>query len=115
MARAYYNRGVLLVKQLVLDDAAIKDFEEASKLQPGKCFVYYRLGQCYRQKGEAILASGILREGEKAVKEQENFGTRLRIFSSTQGGAGPRSDAELSPLEKAKKDLEKKLDATAEK
>ncbi|MGA2259359.1 MAG: tetratricopeptide repeat protein, partial [Thermoguttaceae bacterium] len=116
MASAYYNRGALLAKQpnLRFLDAAIKDFEEASKLQPENAMFYLRIGQCYEQKGDAILATAYLKKWREKTKEQENRNVPEDFRVKHRSAPDLQPDIDLEPLEKAKKDLEQKLDATAE-
>ncbi len=119
MVKAYYNRGVLFAKRLQLD-AAISDFVEGSKLQPNNPLYDVRLGQCYQQKGDMISATRYYRSHEEKIKkarqDQESFlnDTTDFIFKPKKA-AELEPDVDSDPLDKAKKDLEKKLDATAEK
>ena len=53
MFRAYFNRGVLFFNNHHVD-AAIKDFEEAERLQPDASEIDNRLYQCYAQKADRI-------------------------------------------------------------
>jgi len=119
MAKAYYNRGVLFAKQLRLD-AAIKDFEDGSKLQPNNPLYDVRLRQIYQQKDDKILANQYYRSSkvkiDKARQDQESMLTEATDFTfKPKKAAELQPDTDLEPLDKAKKDLEKKLDATAER
>lgn len=132
-ARAYYNRGVLDYKQFQLHaklnnlekagkllNAAITDFEEASKLQPKNAWPILRLGQCFAAKGDAILSNKYMKVWQErqatARQEQESFLDSFDFMVKRKPEPEPelRPDSDLEPLEKAKMDLEKKLDATAE-
>ena len=111
MARAYYNRGILLVKQRISYlDAAIKDFEEASKLQPETPVLIFAWA-CYRQKGRRDLGKRST-SGKRTTpgRAQENQLRSHRCgFPRQACKAVPdlQPDADLDPLEKAKQDLEK--------
>ncbi|MGA2501367.1 MAG: tetratricopeptide repeat protein, partial [Tepidisphaeraceae bacterium] len=118
MARGYYHRGMLFAKQLK-SDAAIADFSKASEFYPNNALLNLRLAQCYQLKGEVILASKYGKEANgnhaKLAQEQESF-----LGQETEFVFKPRDTAEfprdyvLGPLEKGKRELEKKLDATVD-
>ena len=118
--KAYYNRAVLHVKMFQLD-AAAKDFEDASNLQPDEPLFDFRLWQIHQSKRDPILASKYLRqyqEKEKARKgpagsldDPADFISRPKLRTEAE----LKPDIDLDPLERAKRDLEKELDATAEK
>jgi len=101
LSGAYYNRGVLFFNRRRLD-AAIKDFETASKFESDSPLIYFQIGQCYLQKNEPILANVNL-------KKADDLRNKRPKAADVQSGSG------VDPLGEAKKELEKKLDATAEK
>jgi len=115
LSGAFYNRGILSLSRRRLD-AAIKDFEEASRLEPGNPLIYLRIGQCYRDKGDPILAGANFSKADKLRSGQESPSNKPGDFSTgSKIAPDDRPDTELDPLEKAKRDLEKKLDATTER
>ena len=118
--RAYYNRGVLSFNQRRVD-AAIKDFQKAAELQPNDPLLDYRLFQCYQQKRDAILADKYRRKVQEKTNEIRQAPESFLMDSAADMPAKAKSpgalqpDIEADPLEMAKKELERKLDATAEK
>jgi tetratricopeptide (TPR) repeat protein len=134
LVKAYYNRGVLFYKQWQtrtaandknagkLLDAAIKDFEEAGKLQPDIYLFDYRLYQCYWQKPDLLLAKQYLEQAKEKEKRHGPQNLEEGIADAANGSvfkpkkaSAPLPDADLDPLTKAQKELEAYLDSTAEK
>ena len=132
LVKAYYNRGVLFDQQYEIRtrlndsakageflNAAILDFEEACKLKPSSALTYFRLCQVYQQKGDPILSNKYYmqwQEKEKSARARQEldldapaFAVKRKLVPELQ------PDGDLQPLDKAKRDLEDKLDATAEK
>ncbi len=118
MAKAYYNRGILYTKRGQFK-LAIDDFVAASKLQPNYLYCYVRLEQVYRKMGNPLM--------EK--KYHDLWHDKIHDLTDEQeiafGVAGdaaikPKAPeiqplAVLDPLGKAKRELQKKLDATVER
>ncbi len=97
-------------------DAAIKDFEEAGNLQPNADVIDYRLYLIYRHKGDPIMTAKYYKSWqEKARKGRNDLAslveptTELAPKSKAEPGFQP--DTDVDPLEAAKKELEKELDA----
>jgi tetratricopeptide (TPR) repeat protein len=116
MAKAYYNRGVLFFNSQRLLDAAIKDFEQARNLEPDSPLPDFRLGQCFQQKPDTILANKYYKSWreklDKGRKDQEDI--LADIIFKPKKKQDLRPDVDLEPLEKAKRELEHCLDGTAE-
>ncbi|MGO9110341.1 MAG: tetratricopeptide repeat protein, partial [Thermoguttaceae bacterium] len=122
MVRAYYYRGDLLAKQPDPRnwDAAIKDFEEASDLQPTSALtalIDYRLYLIYRQKGDPIMTPKYYKKWqenkEKVRQEQASFldpTSEISVKPKARPEPELQPDTEVDPLDKAKKDLENELD-----
>jgi tetratricopeptide (TPR) repeat protein len=119
---AYYYRGrvCIIARQPRLLDQAIKDFEEASKLAPNNARFCDCLLQCWHAKGDPIM------EAQYRKKLQEIIDLHRQERASEIGAEDfkprlkPQTDlrpdiTDLDPLEIAKKSLEKKLDASAER
>jgi len=124
MVRAYYYRGDLLAKQSDPRnwDAAIKDFEEAGSLQPTAAEVDRRLYLIYRQKGDPIMTPKYYKSWQeklnKARQDQASiFDPASEISVKPRPNYVPdlQPDADVNPVDKAQKQLEKELDATAER
>jgi tetratricopeptide (TPR) repeat protein len=137
IARAYGNRGTLFyrlarARATIKDvqnadkflDAAIKDFEDASSLEPANYDYDVWLCRCYKQKDVPVLASHYLDQArEKARRSRQELDEGVLDASNDfvvtpkkAAGLEPdAADSDLDPLAKAQKDLEKLLDATAEK
>ena len=115
MVRGYFNRGVLDATHSRWE-AAIKDFEEAGKLQPNAAEVDRRLYLIYRAPRSGH-DSQVRRQF--SAKDQtgpgRTRGSSAEFILRPKRGPELRPDADLDPLDKAKAELLKKLDATAEK
>ena len=120
MAKAYYNRGVHFALRHQWE-AAIKDFEAAGKLQPDTSLIDYRLYQVYKEMGDPILMQKYYvswqekRNKKITQQEQELESPDFTVKHKPQPDSALRPDSDLEPLDKAKIELRKKLDATAEK
>ncbi len=120
MARAYYNRGVFYAGLGQLD-AAARDFEETSKLQPNHPAIFKALYQVNDKRKDPILSAKyklLWQEKEKSKRaelEQDLDSIDFAVKRKSTPAPELRPDSELEPLDVAKLDLEKKLDATAEK
>jgi tetratricopeptide (TPR) repeat protein len=119
MLLAYYNRAVLFAQKGFVD-AAVKDFNECENLAPENPLVAYRLLQCYDAKQDRILAP---KYAQRFKELQKRARPTVSLEDPTDFLSGPKTtklpevkpDDDLDPLEKAKSDLEHKLDATKEK
>ena len=129
----HHNRGLLLSNQDQLDaankefeqenlelNAAIKDFEESVALDPDKPLYDKCLGQCYQLKNDVIMVNKYfksmqdknarIRQGmEESVENRTDFVFKPKKLPDLQ------PDSDMEPIDKAKIELEKELDATAEK
>ncbi len=120
MVRAYFNRAVLFFNNRQVD-AAIKDFEEAEKLRPNSDEIDKRLLQCYQQKQDPIMINKYYMQlQEKVNRERSRVEQELEVGDligghKAKGPVDAQSDADLDPLNQAKRALEKKLDQTADK
>ncbi len=121
LAIAYDNRGVLLFNDHHLD-AAIKDFEEAFRLQPASWQYAYRLYLCYQQKHDPVLAAQWLKTYQDNAKRlQPGVAAGLADAPGVLLAAPNKNPllapepVDADPLKKAQKELEDLLDATAEK
>lgn len=117
MVKAYFNRGVFLFNQHQYD-AAIKDFEEASKLQPNSARIYQYLYLAYQEEGDSIFAAKYNKlwqekQARQTGKNSPEFAGDFNVKLKTEPELQP--DAGMDSLDKAKKELENKLDATAQR
>ena len=101
-------------------DTAVKDFEEASRLQPGNYRYDLCLYQCYKMMSDRILANQYFNQArEKATKLRQTLDENI-MDAPNELAFKLRQVAEIKPdladpLAKAQKELEEYLDATAEK
>jgi tetratricopeptide (TPR) repeat protein len=119
LVKGYYNRGVLFAKQDQAD-AAIEDFKAGSKLQPNNARFDSCISQVYKHTGAEILSNQYYQRAKdktaKARQDLENFLDSSSDFMFTpKRPPESRPGADLEPLDKAKSELEKTLDATAER
>ncbi len=120
MVKAYFQRGVLLAKQTEprFWDAAITDFEEARNLQPNAPEPDYNLYVIYRKKGDPIMTPKYLKswqeKAQKARTDQASiFDPTSEITIKPKTDPALQPDVEVDPLDQAKRDLVKELDAAA--
>ena len=132
LAQAYFNRGLVLVQEYQekakkndfgtaqkLLDAAVTDFEQQIALQPNnlKCAAY--LAQCYRWKNDQLM----FEKYAKKFKDAKDMALQA-VEGSFENPGDPLMrakkspellpDSELEPVDLAKRELEKRLDATGE-
>jgi tetratricopeptide (TPR) repeat protein len=118
---AYRNRAILFFNQR-LYDASIKDFLECEKLEPGSPQTSKALLRCAQQKGDLIL----INEYDKQYQERMQHAKQeeqVALFEGLDLPAKPkptqlpglRPDSDLDRLQRAKNELQSKLDSTAEK
>ncbi len=117
LVRAYYNRAVLFNNQRRFNEA-IKDFQQASKLLPQSSLIYHRLFQIYQEVNDVILLNKYYAKWQESLKqdqqEQDLEAAEFSVKHKPAREPEVRPDSELEPIDRAKIDLEKKLDATAE-
>ncbi len=119
MVRAYYNLGILYAKRHDLK-AAIWAFDEAGKLQPTAAVIDRNLFLIYQEMGDPIMTPKYYNSWQKKLatartNEEEFLESAVELTFRPKKLSELQPDIDVDPLDKAKQDLEKKLDETAKK